>query len=376
MIESSGACRSCSARGTELILDLGPQPDPDRLIDPADPASAPEAPVELVLCPACGLVQLLGPRPEGPVPAHGHAMSAQAGDPWIAFIERKLKASAPVVCDVDGSSGLSAGPFASARHVMSGLPTDPADAVDLILVGHALAHVDDLDALVGRIASALGPGGLITVDFHHVLGLAQGQFDVISHAHRSYLSLHSIEGAFERHALQIVAAEHIPDFGGTVRVLATHRSDGVPPSDNSGAARIREAERTARIAEAAGYEGLAAHVRVTCAAFVAFLDEAGRAGRTVAGYGAASRGTTLINIAGVGVDLLPFVVDRSASKQGRLLPRARIPILAPSELDRAAPDDVVILPWPLAKEIAGQLSGSRLGEARLVVAIPRLKLIG
>lgn len=377
MSESSvGACCSCGARRLDPILDLGSQPDPDWLLDPADPDPAPEAPVELAICSACGLVQLLGPRPDGPRPAHGHAMSAPTGDPWVGLIERSLQASSPVVCDVDGSSGLPVASLAAAGRVVAGLPPGGTDAADLILVGHALAHVDDLGALVGRIATALAPRGLVAVDFHHALGLAQGQFDVVSHAHRSYLSLHSLERALDRHGLSVIAAQRIADYGGTVRVLAAHRSDNMPLDDGgSGAVLIQDAERTARIDQLAGYEGLEQKVRVACADLVAFLDEARRAGRRVAGYGAASRGTTLINLAGVGVDRLPFVVDRAPAKQGRLLPRARIPILALSEIERATPDDIMILPWPLAGQIAKQLSLARPQGARYVVALPRLEFL-
>jgi hypothetical protein len=368
------ACRSCGARRLDTILDLGSQPDPDWLLEPDDPDPAPEAPVELAICSACGLVQLVGSRPDGPRPAHGHASPAPTGDPWVELIKRSVQAGAPVVCDVDGSSGLPVGTLAG--RVMVGLPSDGADAADLILVGHALAHVDEVDALVGRIATALAPRGLVAVDFHHALGIPQGQFDVVSHAHRSYFSLHSLERAVDRHGLRVIAAKRIADYGGTVRVLAARRSDNMPIDDTgSEAALIRQAERTARIEQPAGYEGLSQQVRTACADLVVFLDEARRAGRTVAGYGASSRGTTLINLAGVGSERLPFVVDRAEAKQGRLLPRARIPILAPSEIERAKPDDIMILPWPAAGQITEQLSRAGPKGARYVVALPRLEVL-
>lgn len=372
----AGACRSCAAQRLDKILDLGSQPDPDWLLDPDDPDPAPEAPVELAICPACGLVQLLGPRPDGPRPAHGHVRSTPIGDPWVGLIERLVCAGSPVVCDVDGSSGFPSALLAATGRVMAGLPREGTDAADLILVGHALAHVDDLDALVARIAAALAPRGLVAVDFHHVLGLAQGQFDVIGHAHRSYLSLHSAERAFDRHGLRVIAAQRISDYGGTVRVLAAHRSNNGPLDDAGPEADlIREAERRARIEQPAGYEGLEQQIRATCSDLINFLDVARCAGRTVVGYGAASRGTTLINFAGVGVDRLPFVVDRAEAKQGRLLPRARIPILAPSEIERATVDDIMIFPWPLAGQITKQLSRILPGATRYAVAMPRLEFL-
>ncbi len=370
------ACCSCGARNLDTILDLGAQPDPDWLLDPADPRSAPEAPVELAICSTCGLAQLLGPRPDGPRPAHGHAMAAQANDPWLGLIARSLQATPTVVVDVDGSSGLPSASLAAAGRVVAGLPPDGADPAGLILVGHALAHADDLGALIRRIATALAPRGLVAFDFHHALGLAQGQFDVVAHSHRSYLSLHSLEHALDRNGLGVVAAERIAEYGGTVRVLAARLSDDVTLDEGgSGADRIKEVERSARIDRPEGYEGLEQRLRMACSDLVAFLDEARCAGRTVAGYGAAARGTVLINLADVGVDRLPFVVDRAPAKQGRLLPRTRIPILAPSEIERARPDDILILPWPLAEQIAEKLALTGGRGVRCVVALPRLEIL-
>jgi hypothetical protein len=371
------ACCSCGARGLDAILDLGPQPDPDWLLDPSDPYPAPEALVELVICSTCGLVQLRGPRPDGPRPAHGHAMTVPDSDPWVGLIERSLEAGSRVVLDVDGSSGLPAESLSASGRVVTGpIPEGAAESAGLILVGHALVHADNFDREMRRIETALAPRGLVAIDFHHVLGLVQGQFDVVSHAHRSYLSLYSLERALDRYGLGVVAAQRIADYGGTVRVLAARRSDDVTLDGGGwGADRIRKAERIARIDGHAGYEGLEQLVHNACAELVAFLDEARRAGRAVVGYGAAARGTTLLNIAGVGVDRLPFVVDRAPAKQGRLLPRARIPILPPSEIERAKPDDIMILPWPLAGQIADQLAYARDWGARCFVALPRLEIL-
>jgi C-methyltransferase C-terminal domain/Putative zinc binding domain/Methyltransferase domain len=378
MTESSiaTACCSCGARKLATILDLGSQPDPDALLDPADAEPAPEAPVELALCMTCGLAQLLGDRPVGPRPAHGHAMHSSPEDPWVQLIEHLLQASRPVVWDVDGSSGVPAASLAAPGCVVAGPSSDAATVADLILVGHALSHVDDLDVLVRRIATALAPRGLAAIDFHHVVGLAQGQFDVVSHAHRSYLSLHSLEHALHRHGLGVIATQRIAEYGGTVRVLAAHQSANMAVDDaRFSAAQIREVEKRARVDQPSGYEGLELRVRVACADLVGFLSEARRSGRTVVGYGAASRGTTLINIAGIGADLLSFVVDRAPAKQGRLLPRARIPVLGLSEIQSGVGDDILILPWPLADQIIEQLAVVRDRGARFVVALPQLEIL-
>jgi hypothetical protein len=367
------SCCSCGGTRLDAIVDLGSQPDPDFLLDPSDSGVAPEAPVRLAICVTCGLVQLLGPRPDGPRPAHGHAMAASNEDPWVGLIKRALPAAVDVAVDVDGSSGLPVESFCSPDHVVAGLSDSAASGAKLILVGHALAHADDIDSIVGRIETALAPTGLVAIDFHHVLGLVQGQFDVVAHTHRSYLSLLSLERALGRHGLGVVAATRTPDYGGTVRVLAARAS--AAHAESAAAEQIRDAERRALVDRRAGYAGLEQRMRTTCAQLVAHLDVAREAGRTVVGYGAASRGTTLLNLAGVGVDALSCIVDRAPAKQGRLLPRARIPILAPSELERVKPSEIVILPWPSAGQISGQLAHARDWGARFFVAVPALEVV-
>ena len=137
----------------------------------------------------------------------------------------------------------------------------PDRGAGLVLVGHALTHADEPDGLLRAIESALAPGGLVAIEFHHVLGLAQGQFDVLSHAHRSYLSLHSLERLLARHGLAAVTAERVPDYGGTVRVLAGRTLLGTAPRDTSPAVeQIRQTELEHRVQVASGFEALPGQV--------------------------------------------------------------------------------------------------------------------
>lgn len=371
-----GGCRSCGEGVLETILDLGPQPDPDWLLDRDDSASAPEAPVVLAICGVCGLVQMSGPRPDGPPPLHGHASSTPSGDAWATVIRQAMRSSSPAVWDIDQSSGLPVDALAAGAPAAVGSASGGGETADLILAGHALAHTDDLDGLVERIAATLVPGGVVSIDFHHVLGVIQGQFDVISHTHRSYLSLCSLDRVLERHGLRVVAARCVDDFGGTVRVLATSAHYGASvANDGLEADEIRRVERTARVDEAAGYAGLADRARVACAELIEFLGEARRSGHTVLGYGASSRGTVLLNLADVDAELLPFVVDRSEAKQGRRLPGSQVPIRPVAELERERPDYVMILPWPSASQIIGDLRGGLGANTGYVTALPRLELL-
>jgi hypothetical protein len=365
-------CRSCGSRALEALIDLGQQPDPDWLLDPAGSDAAPEAPVRLAMCSICALVQLVGPRPDGRPPTHGHVAPPPTTDPWSTRIAAALSTGDDAVVDVDGSSGLASA-LAGGRPVIAGPKLGVASQAGLILAGHALAHADDLDGLVARMAIALAPRGLIAIDFHHALGIANGQFDVLAHTHRSYLSLHSLEWSLRRHGLAVIATQRSDAFGGTIRVLAARPEDGGPAEmGGSDSDAIRRLEREARIDQPTGFHGLEDQVRVACAAILGFLDEARRTGRTVAGYGAAARGTVLLNLAGIGSDLLPFVVDRAPAKQHRLLPRARIPVLAPSEIERRRPQEILILPWPMAAAISDDLAFARRWGARFTVALPRL----
>ena len=153
-----------------------------------------------------------------------------------------------------------------------------------------------------------------------------------------------------------------------------------PPGDNIGVSspvveRTKQTEREARLHLATGYADLPAQIARASADLMGFLERARNEGSIVAGYGAAARGTVLLNLAGITPEQLRFVVDRSPDKQGRLLPGCRIPIHAPGEIERARPDDILILPWPLAPEIERQLAGARSWGARFLVAMPHFEFL-
>ncbi|WP_223309325.1 class I SAM-dependent methyltransferase [Gordonia hankookensis] len=302
-------------------------------------------------------------------------MALPVDDPWPRLIAETIGRDRMVVWDVDGSSGLPATALAGTGHV-AGAVQELRDQVDLVLVGHALAHVDDFDGLIAEAAAVLAPHGLVAIDFHHVLGLAQGQFDVVSHSHRSYLSLLSLEHALERNGLVTIAAQQISEYAGTVRVLAASAATSTQVADGLfDPERIRTVERAERVTDASGYSDLGRRARHVCDDLTEFLRGCRRDGRSVVGYGAASRATALINIAGIGTDLLPLVADRSTAKQGRLLPRALIPIRDPAAIEEAAADDIVILVWPLAAQIMEQLAMARHRNARFVRFMPELTFL-
>jgi hypothetical protein len=199
----------------------------------------------------------------------------------------------------------------------------------------------------------------------------QTQFDTAYHEHYSYLSLTTVARILSQHHLQVFDVETLPTHGGSLRVFAQRRSTGVQPVAPTVAHLLSE-EDNAGIRSADFYAGFQREAERVKNDFVSFLIEARRAGRRVAGYGAAAKGNTLLNFAGVKSDLLAFVCDLAPSKQGRYLPGSRIPVLPPSALAERRPDDVVILPWNIAREIVDQFEALRSGGARFVTFVPRI----
>jgi len=341
------------------------------LLDPASEDEAPVAPVRLWLCSVCGLVQLVGPRPDSPRMPHGHGHGPPAGttaagvDSWTKTMTRLRPADHPLGIAIDSEETAVRASYSAGD-----------ERVGLVMTGHALSHADDPNVLLAAIEAILAPNGLVAIEFHHVLGLAEGQFDVLSHAHRSYLSLHSLDRLLARHGLVCFRANRVREFGGSVRVLARRRT----PTDDThapspGLERIREKERNAHLGLAIGYAAVPRHIEQARTALMGFLVQESAEGRTAVGFGAPARGTVLLNVAGIRPAQLQFTVDRSPAKQKRLLPGCRIPVLAPNEIDRIRPDTILVLPWPLAREISGQLDLARKWGARIVVAMPRLKTL-
>jgi hypothetical protein len=255
---------------------------------------------------------------------------------------------------------------------------EAAGPADLVLVNHALAHVDDLADATAGIALLLGPDGTVAIEFHHLLSLVvERQFDAVCHAHRTYLSLTALRPLLDRYGLRAIDARPMTAHGGSLRVLAVGAKDASARSSPAGAARLEtilEAEHRAGLDRLEGFECLGPAAAAACDRVRSFLETARADGLKVAGYGAPSRAATLCNAAGITSALLPFTVDRSPDKQGRSLPGCRIPIRDPAAIEAARPDLILILPWTLREEVVEQLAVARTWGGRFVVALPELRL--
>jgi 2-polyprenyl-3-methyl-5-hydroxy-6-metoxy-1,4-benzoquinol methylase len=248
-------------------------------------------------------------------------------------------------------------------------------APDLLLGNNVLAHVPDINDFVAGMKVLLAPGGVITMEFPHLLQLMrQNQFDTIYHEHFSYLAFFVVEKIFAHHGLRLFDVEELPTHGGSLRIYGCHADDSTHPTLPPVAA-LRAREIDAGLATLETYEGFAEQVRETKRTILQFLIKAKREGKRIVGYGAPGKGNTLLNYCGIRTDFLDFTVDRNPLKQGRYTPGTRIPILPPEAIEQARPDFVFILPWNLKDEIVGKMGVVRSWGGRFVVPIPTIQVL-
>lgn len=244
---------------------------------------------------------------------------------------------------------------------------------DLVIGNNVLAHVPDINDFTRGLAAVLAPQGVVTLEFPHVMRLLEfNQFDTIYHEHFSYLSLMVLEKIFAATDLRIFDVEELPTHGGSLRLYCCH-ARAAHPTRPSVAAVLR-AERERGLGRAEAYTSLQSRAEDAKNALLSFLIDARRRGRSVAAYGAAAKGNTLLNFAGIRSDLLPFVCDAAPSKQGKYLPGSHIPIRHPDAIFRSPPDFVLILPWNIGAEIKAQLAPLATAGTRFVTAIPELAI--
>ncbi len=245
---------------------------------------------------------------------------------------------------------------------------------DLLIGNNVFAHVPDINDFTAGLNIALKHGGTITLEFQHFMRLIeQTQFDTIYHEHYSYLSLHNIVRIFAANGLRVFDVEELPTHGGSLRIYGCHEQDPRPASDKIMA--LLEEEKRRGLGSPRAYEGFQDRVDRIKDGLLAFLIEQKRLGKKVAAYGAAAKGNTLLNYAGVKPDLLPYVCDAAPSKQGRFLPGSHIPILPPAVLRERRPDIILILPWNIADEVVQQHGYVRLWGGTFVIAIPEMEIL-
>ena len=406
-------CRHCAAPLDHVCLDLGSAPPSNAYLSDAA-LRAPELwyPLRLLVCERCWLVQTEDHAGRDALFSDDYAYFSSFSSSWLAHAEAYVKAmrtrfgltGASLVSEVAANDGYllryvrdegipcyGIEPTASTARAARALGLDIVERffgvelarelasvgrrVDLVAANNVLAHVPDINDFVAGFTALLKDHGVATFEFPHLLRLLrENQFDTVYHEHYSYLSLGAVKRVFESNGLAVFDVEEHPTHGGSLRVFA-QRADTGGRATTEAVARVLHEEAGDGLASASGYEGFQAKVDKVKDEFMAYLIEARRAGRRVAAYGAAAKGNTLMNYAGVRPDLIAFVVDRNPAKQGRFMPGSRIPIVAEERLREARPDDVVLLPWNLRDELMAQLAYVREWGGRFVTAVPSLKVV-
>ena len=363
-------CRGCRSRAVVPVLDLGEQAASDYFPLPLEPAPDPVWPLELWLCEDCRLVQLGPVEPLLPEPmlAIESATSRRLAQASVEeLVARYPDLVGSTVFEFKSHHGGSWSPSLESRGcqlVAAGSDRRARLVVDV----HALAHEPDVDASLQLRRGRLASDGLLVLECHHLTALVrEGQFDTVRHGHWSYLSLSALARLADRHGLEVVRAEQTTAFGGSLR--ATLAWSGAHPVDASVSAVLRE-EEALGIENPAGLRVLQERTRAVAGALRDELVALRAAGCTVLAYGAPSKATVLLGVAGIGRDLVDFTVDASPDKHGRLVPGVRLPIHPVADLVAARPDVVLLLTWDIADEVVGDLEGDGGWGASYLLPFP------
>jgi SAM-dependent methyltransferase len=264
-----------------------------------------------------------------------------------------------------------------ARFFGAGLAAELAEesAADLLIGNNVLAHMPDVNDFVAGMKLVLKPAGVITVEFPHLMRLVEdNQFDTIYHEHFSYYSFTTATRIFERHGLRVFDVEELPTHGGSLRVYACHAENKALP-DSERVSELAARELAAGYQELGVYISFGQRMMETKRRVLRCLIDAKDEGKTIVGYGAPAKGTTLLNYCGIGPDMLDYTVDKSPHKQGSYLPGVHIPIRDPGEIRRTRPDYVFILPWNLKDEILDEMAFVRDWGGRFMVRTPGMTVL-
>jgi hypothetical protein len=405
-------CRHCATPLVHTFLDLGFAP-PSNAYLTAEDLSCPEKhyPLHVKVCHECWLVQTEDYAQADELFSADYAYFSSTSSSWLAharayctqMTERLGLGPNSHVVEVASNDGyllrnfvasgipcLGIEPTASTATAAQalGIPVlreffgealgqrlaAQGQQADLIAGNNVYAHVPDINDFTRGLAALLKPEGVVTLEFPHLLRLIEHtQFDTVYHEHFSYLSLGAVNRIFAAAGLRVWDVEELPTHGGSLRIYgclagAQHRT-------TSRVSQLLAQEESAGLMQLAAYAEFQARADKVKNDLLIWLLEHKRAGRRVAAYGAAAKGNTLLNYAGVKPDLLPFVCDAGLAKQGKYLPGSHIPVRPPETLRTEMPNAVLILPWNIAAEVQTQLADLQAGGVQLVTAVPSLKFL-
>ena len=405
-------CRHCGSDVSHVLVDLGVAPPSNAFLTKLA-LKRPEKyfPLRVLVCESCWLVQAEAYSRAAELFNEEYAYFSSFSSEWLAhakkyvdeMIERFGLSKSSMVGEVAANDGYLL-QFVNERGINSyGIEPTASTAnaarqkgveiiqdflnmslakelhrqgrtVDLLVANNVLAHVPDINDFSQACHTLLKPNGVFTCEFPHLLNLiSQHQFDTIYHEHFSYLSFGTVVNIFAKNGLSVFDVDKLGTHGGSLRVYAQRSDTGIHQVSVKVEELINE-ENNAGMTTIAFYRGFQEHAEKVKNNFLKFLIEKKEDGKLVVGYGAAAKGNTLLNFAGVKSDLIKYVVDRSPHKQGKFMPGSRIPIVNEDRLHSDKPDFVVIFPWNLSAEIANQLKYLSSSGTEFVTAVPQLSI--
>jgi SAM-dependent methyltransferase len=404
-------CRHCAKPLVHRALDLGFAP-PSNAYLTAEDLNKPEKyyPLRLKVCDECWLVQTEDYADADELFTKDYAYFSSTSKSWLEHAQRYCQAittklglgKESFVIEVasndgyllknfvsDGVPCLGIEPTASTAAAAEsiGIPVlreffgealgrrlaERGQQADLIIGNNVYAHVPDINDFTRGLKAALKPGGTITLEFPHLLRMVLGcQFDTVYHEHFSYLSLYTVQKIFAAAGLRVFDVEELTTHGGSLRVYGCHDDDSI--TSTAAVQNVLDDESESGLQSLQVFTEFQRAAELIKDDLLAFLIEQKRHNKTVVAYGAAAKGNTLLNFAGIKQDLLSVVFDAAPSKQDKFMPGSHLPICKPADLSTKSPDFVLILPWNIATEIKYQLR-SELGLLRcgFVTAVPALE---
>lgn len=405
-------CRHCQTHLQHMFVDLGFAPPSNAYLSASALSQAEMSlPLRVRVCHVCWLVQTEDYAQADTFFNEDYAYFSSASQTWLAHASAyaqamtdKLKLSSQShVVELASNDGyllknfvakgipcLGIEPTESTAHAARalGIPVlgeffgqalaqrlvEQGKQADLIAANNVYAHVPDINDFTQGIKTLLKPQGVVTIEFPHLMQLlGHNQFDTIYHEHFSYLSLYTVQAIFASCGLRIFDVEQLPTHGGSLRVFGCHQNASWPLANAVQSHLQEETDRGMQsLAAYAGFQDKVNHIKNV---LVSFLIEQKKLGKKVVAYGAAAKGNTLLNYAGVRPDLLSMVCDAAPSKQGKYMPGSHIPILAPDQLKLSQPDIVLVLPWNIAQEVKQQYKDMVDQGVVFMAAIPNLRVL-